>query len=202
MFIRVKPSIIFSIWPGPLGCVDLFILQNVHHQSVRLPRAWSGPRPAAPDLLPASLTAPHVTVSGLRSHLNSRLTRRVMSPFLLYSHVHMSVPTNQRPGYRSCDRPWPIRSQTQSAMTPPMSDPICPDTGTPGHIRSGSQYKCTVHLCLSPANPRLIYGLNPPPDASTGADFRIVFLVRISPHWHWFSYSVTITIFFGIHLFS
>ena len=154
-----------------VGCVDVFKLQNVHHQVVRLPQAWSGPRPAAPDLLPAFLTAPMSLsqVSGLRSHLNSRLTGRVMSPFLLYSHVHMSVPTNQRQEYRSRDRPRPIRSQTQSAMTPPMSDPICPDTGTPGHIRSGSQYKCTVHLCLSPANPRVIYGLNHPPDASTGA---------------------------------
>ena len=172
MFTRVKPSIIFSIWPGPVcllvvcWCIQI---AECSSSECETPTGVIRAKAGRPWPSPSFSHRPHVTVSGLRSHLNSRLTGRVMSPFLLYSHVHMSVPTNQRQEYRSRDRPRPIRSQTQSAMTPPMSDPICPDTGTPGHIRSGSQYKCTVHLCLSPANPRVIYGLNHPPDASTGA---------------------------------
>ena len=129
MFTRVKPSIIFSIWLGWLcWCIQI---AKCSSSDCETPTAVIRAKAGCPWPSPSFSHRPPCQC--LRSHLNSRLTRRVMSPFLLYSHVRMSVSTNQRPEYRSRDRPRPIRSQTQ--------DLIC----------NYSPNECLIQFVLTPA---------------------------------------------------
>ena len=176
MFTWVKPGIICSIWPG----AGVLMYSNCKTFISRLET------PTAVIQAKAGCPWPSLLLTSCQcltmSHLNWRLTGRVISPFLLYSHVLMTVATNPWPENKSRDQSRPIINQ--SAMTPPMSDPICPDTGAPWSLYPvWVTVQVYSALCLSPANPRVIYGLHDPPDASTGAGFRTVFLVMIALLW-------------------
>ena len=172
MFTRVKPSIIFSIWLGPSCLLVVLMYSNCKMFIIRL---WdSHSRDPGQGRLPLTFSQlfspPSMSMSQVSPQFAADKESNVSIP-ALFSCPHVcldqsearvqvtwSAPTNQKPD-----------SGLNLQLLPQwMSDPICPDTGTPGHLRSGSQYKCTV-FTLSPANPRVIYGLNDPPDASTGA---------------------------------